>query len=240
MPLSTSLRYFTAALIMTGSAWGQSNVDFSTQVNPIFQVGRAGCSAGGSCHGNGAGGLTLSGNATENYDAIFGKAGNCGLTYITPNSLNGSFLYVKISSNPSCGLRMPQNNPNYFETNQNELALIRVWIEEGALASVPLALAEALELLPAVYSLGANYPNPFNPSTTITYDLPAGSPVVLAVYDLQGRQVAVLEQGYRKAGRHSAVWQGRNRAGESVGSGIYLYRLQTSRFTAQGKMVLLK
>ncbi len=237
MQSSGSLRRLIGILGIASLAWGQSNVDFASQVNPIFTA--AGCTG---CHGSGAGGLTLGSSATANYDALVGVTSSCnGLAYVDPSSTSTSHLYLKITGAQNCGSRMPQGNPSYFDTNTDELALIRVWIEEGALATAStVALQERPGLLPAAYSLGANYPNPFNPSTTITYDLPESGPVTLAVYDLQGRQVAILAQGFRRAGRHSAVWQGRNRAGESVGSGVYLYRLRTDRFTAQGKMVLLK
>jgi hypothetical protein len=77
-------------------------------------------------------------------------------------------------------------------------------------------------LLPAEYALRANYPNPFNPSTTIKFDLPENSNVSLVVYDVLGRKVAELENGTKEAGYHSAVW-----SGDGLSSGVYF-----ARFTA--------
>jgi hypothetical protein len=74
-------------------------------------------------------------------------------------------------------------------------------------------------------SLDRNAPNPFNPRTTIRFDLPAAGPVRLAVYDLAGRLVRVLVEGERAAGSYEAVWDGRDTTGRSAPSGSYLARL---------------
>lgn len=88
---------------------------------------------------------------------------------------------------------------------------------------------------PVVYSLGPNYPNPFNPITTLNFTLPEAAKINLAIYDISGRLVASMVDGYRQAGSHEVTFDGSNLA-----SGIYLYRLQAGDFTASGKMVLLK
>ncbi|GAB4321512.1 MAG: hypothetical protein Kow0074_12530 [Candidatus Zixiibacteriota bacterium] len=94
--------------------------------------------------------------------------------------------------------------------------------------------------LPTAFRLEQNFPNPFNPSTLIQYDLRAPADVKLEVFDIMGRTVSVLHDGYQEAGRYSAVWDGRDRNGHSVASGIYFYRLTTPSFQAARKMVLLK
>ena len=84
------------------------------------------------------------------------------------------------------------------------------------------------------------YPNPFNPRTTITYTLTAPGRVKLQVFDLAGRLVATLIDGYREAGEHLVTWTARDDGGQAVASGIYLLRVQ-SREHAQGyKLVLTK
>ncbi len=88
--------------------------------------------------------------------------------------------------------------------------------------------------VPAGFSLAGNYPNPFNPSTNISFALPAARFVSLAVYDLLGREVAELAGRVMGAGRHDLVWDA---AGFSAG--VYLYRLSAGEFSARGKMVLL-
>jgi hypothetical protein len=88
--------------------------------------------------------------------------------------------------------------------------------------------------------LGQNVPNPFNPNTTIAYGLAADGAVSLRVYDVSGALVRVLVDGWRPAGPHEAVWDGRNGSGEAMSSGVYFYRLQADGFTQTRKMVLLK
>jgi hypothetical protein len=86
----------------------------------------------------------------------------------------------------------------------------------------------------------ANYPNPFNPSTTIRYELPSASLIELAVYDVQGRLVRTLASGPAAAGPHQTAWNGRDQRGNPVASGVYYLRLAASGETMTRKMVLLK
>lgn len=79
------------------------------------------------------------------------------------------------------------------------------------------------------------YPNPFNASTVIRYELREASLVNLEVYDITGRLVAILVKGWREAGTHEVIFDG-----SSLASGIYIYRLSASNFAASGKMVLMK
>jgi hypothetical protein len=88
---------------------------------------------------------------------------------------------------------------------------------------------------PTVYNLHDNYPNPFNPSTTISYDLPTDSKVTLKVYDVLGREVATLVDEYKQAGYHEARLNA-----STMASGVYLYRLQSGSFTATKKFLLLR
>jgi hypothetical protein len=90
-------------------------------------------------------------------------------------------------------------------------------------------------LLPERVELDQNYPNPFNSSTEITYRLPAAGRVTLVVYDLLGRELAKLVEGYEDAGRHSVTFD----AGH-LASGIYFYRLCTGATARNGRMLLLK
>ncbi len=94
-------------------------------------------------------------------------------------------------------------------------------------------------------SLGQNYPNPFNPTTRIEYRLPESSPgakthVSVVVYDVRGAKVRELVNGEQSPGKHAVDWDGRNDAGETVGSGVYFYRMRASGFSGVRKMVLLK
>jgi hypothetical protein len=89
--------------------------------------------------------------------------------------------------------------------------------------------------LPKSYALYQNFPNPFNPSTTIRYDLPQGGVVKLAIYDLMGREVVSLVHGIKPAGRHEVVWDAQGHA-----SGIYFYQLSSGSYTDTKKLAVVK
>jgi len=94
---------------------------------------------------------------------------------------------------------------------------------------------------PVTYRLYANYPNPFNLSTTIRYDLWRATAVTLTIYDLKGAVVKTLVHEKQPAGTYSILWNGCNTENHPVADGIYLYRFQTADGFAQtGKMILLK
>ncbi len=93
---------------------------------------------------------------------------------------------------------------------------------------------------PDNFRLYPAYPNPFNPQTKILYYLPEAVDVELTVFDLKGQLVATLAVGRQEEGLHSAIWDGRNEKGYQVGTGVYLYRLQTGQHHQTGKLVLLK
>lgn len=89
-----------------------------------------------------------------------------------------------------------------------------------------------------VNRLSQNFPNPFNPETWIPYQLASDMNVSLHIYDVQGRRIYAKALGYRKAGSHTAYWDGRNATGESVASGVYFYEIQTETFHATRKMFI--
>jgi len=85
-----------------------------------------------------------------------------------------------------------------------------------------------------------NYPNPFNSSTTIRFDLPASGPIKLAIFNLDGQLVRILTDGTLQAGTHRIGWNGLDEQGKSVASGIYLYQLTNGLLTVTRRMLLLK
>lgn len=94
---------------------------------------------------------------------------------------------------------------------------------------------------PRSFALHPNVPNPFNPQTTIHYDVPAsGADVNIAIYDVAGRLVRELVDERRAAGRWSVQWNGEGTRGERVASGVYFYRMRAGSFVETKKMVLLK
>ena len=94
--------------------------------------------------------------------------------------------------------------------------------------------------VPKAFALHANYPNPFNPSTTIGFDLPVAAVVTLTVYDILGREVVRLENRQMGAGYHQATWNGRANDGREVPTGIYFARITAAEYRQTIKMLLLK
>ncbi len=109
-------------------------------------------------------------------------------------------------------------------------------------ANVPYNLTSVgeSENIPVAYDLVTNYPNPFNPSTTIFFNLAAKGTVRLAIYDALGREVASLVNDVMESGAHRVVWDGRSGAGAHLSSGLYFARLMTARGSTLTKMMLLK
>jgi hypothetical protein len=94
---------------------------------------------------------------------------------------------------------------------------------------------QAASTIPDCYSLDQNYPNPFNPETKIEFSLPKSSIVNLTIFDLLGREVAVLVNEEKQAGIYSVTWKATN-----VSSGLYFYKLQAGEFQTTKKMILMR
>jgi hypothetical protein len=86
----------------------------------------------------------------------------------------------------------------------------------------------------------AVYPNPFNPSTTVSYDLPADAQVSIVIYDAIGQEIRQLVNNAHSIGRYSVQWDARDNLGRSVGSGVYIAKIKAGQFSATQKMLLLK
>ena len=122
-------------------------------------------------------------------------------------------------------------------------ASIRVSDRSGNTSSLTLAGLALTRVLPASVSLGANYPNPFNPETSIPFTVPpdySTAPMYLSIYNLTGQTIRELIGTPAGAGRHTASWDGRDEAGRRVGSGVYIYRLQVGAQIRTRQMLLLK
>ena len=103
----------------------------------------------------------------------------------------------------------------------------------------PLATDDNVAL-PRVFALHPNHPNPFNPETIISYDLPEQSHVTLNIYDLLGRHITVLSDVVMVAGSHTVRWSGTDTFGLRVSSGVYILRFDAEEFTQTRKMLLLR
>lgn len=94
--------------------------------------------------------------------------------------------------------------------------------------------------LPRDYRLDQNFPNPFNPTTNISFSVPVDVEVTLEVYNMLGQKVATLVDGRLPAGNHTVSWNGKTESGQSAATGVYFYRLRSDDFSQTRKMVLIK
>jgi hypothetical protein len=131
-----------------------------------------------------------------------------------------------------------------FDNTGDENHQVDVTVHTLAFEQVGIGDEEGTNRAPLSYKLSQNYPNPFNPSTTISYVVPGsrGStvPVLLEIFSLRGQLVRTLVSGQKSGGEYSVHWDGKDRNGLPVESGIYLYRLQAGEISSLRKMALLK
>ncbi|MDP8232276.1 MAG: T9SS type A sorting domain-containing protein [Candidatus Zophobacter franzmannii] len=95
-------------------------------------------------------------------------------------------------------------------------------------------------IVPVQTELGNNYPNPFNPTTTISYNIANESDVKLEVYNIRGQKVTTVVNERMQPGYHSVIWDGKDKHNKQVSSGVYFYRLKADHKTLTKKMMLLK
>jgi hypothetical protein len=113
------------------------------------------------------------------------------------------------------------------EAGEVNFVLREAYVASSGQAVRAVAQLGSAQLRPQAFALYANYPNPFNPSTSIEYALPRESEVSLVIYDILGQQVRALVLGQKQgAGFYRLAWDGRNSAGRAVASGVYFYRLR--------------
>ena len=119
-----------------------------------------------------------------------------------------------------------------FEGNEKPLGITVFGMDPVAISSIGN--------LPDGFALENNYPNPFNPSTTINFKIGARNPVSLKIFNSIGQEIKTLREGVLSPGEYSAQWDATNNLGEAVSSGVYFYQLTAGKFIANQKMLLLR
>ncbi|UCH10522.1 MAG: T9SS type A sorting domain-containing protein [Fidelibacterota bacterium] len=115
------------------------------------------------------------------------------------------------------------------------------WVNAGEpVPSLGIKAVRDEDLTPDHYTLYPNYPNPFNPTTTIRYANPVPGNVVLRIFDTMGREVYTILGGFQPAGVYKVVWDGRDHHHIPLGAGVYFCRLEAGNVTRTIKMLLLK
>jgi hypothetical protein len=143
-----------------------------------------------------------------------------------------------------CDLNMNWSDPNNFNISENRLCppypdCIEAYTgEQDTSGCEQVSMID--ETFPITYKLYNAYPNPFNPTTTLHYELPLESLVSLNIYDLMGHNIKFIISNKQPAGHHSIKWDATNNLGEPVSAGMYIYMIQVGEFRQVKKMVLLK
>jgi len=126
------------------------------------------------------------------------------------------------------------------DESNKQFALYRSVLDMVYVPAASTDVADADDILPSGFELGVNYPNPFNPSTTIEYTLPSRSQVRIEILNMLGKVVRTLIDESRPAGSHTVSWDGRDDTGSVAASGMYLCRIKAGDFMDARKMILLK
>jgi hypothetical protein len=93
---------------------------------------------------------------------------------------------------------------------------------------------------PIINTLIGNFPNPFNPETTIRFNTAKAEHVTIDIFNIRGQRIKTLLNEYVNSGNHSIVWNGTNDNGQSVSSGVYFYQMKAGEYTSVRRMVLMK
>ncbi len=147
-----------------------------------------------------------------------------------------------LSDDYSLLIGSPGINAGDPEFKDNDGSIADMGAHDGLTLTSPPAVPDSamVVVIPASLELGQNTPNPFNPGTAIQVGIPVASEVRLTIYNVSGQKVSTLVDDYLRAGEHIVAWDGRDRSGRAVASGVYIYRLSTDDQTLTRRMVLVR
>ncbi len=205
------------------------------------------------------GGVFLSTNNGVSWTAVNTRLTNTGVSALV---VNGSNLFagtggVFLSTNN--GTSWTAVNTGLTSTSVYSLAVSGLHLFAGTrgggvwrrpLSEMVTEVEDNFSQVPVGFTLEQNYPNPFwsgatsrsagNPNTTIRYQLPKATQVVLKIYNIFGQEIRTLVNERRTGGVNSVVWDGRDESGKEVSSGIYIYRLQAGEFIQSRKLSFVR
>jgi len=181
-----------------------------------------------------SGTATMLGNIAGNNTLKFSSVGEADYQtvqyFVIPAGGNVSYDVMIFPIQPGDyynEINLSTDDPNHLITNIPVLAVV-----------LPTATED--NTVHPVTALKGNFPNPFNPTTTIYYSLKTDDQVSIEIYNLLGQKVKTLLNGKVRSGDHSLVWDGKDDSGKPVSSGIYFYKMASGRFTSSRKMILMK
>jgi len=173
------------------------------------------------------GNATLTGTITMPNGLTLGGSANYSISAHSANSFTASF-YCETVGNYNGNIVITSNDPNHptFTIPVN--------------ADVTPNYETDMPIIPLANTLYANYPNPFNPTTNISFEVKERGVISIDIFNVKGQKVRTLQNGVLNSGIYNIVWNGEDESQRNVGSGVYFYRMQTGEFTAIRKMLLLK
>ncbi|MCK4639941.1 MAG: T9SS type A sorting domain-containing protein [Candidatus Marinimicrobia bacterium] len=170
---------------------------------------------------------------------------NLGFNIYCSKSSNGQFIMINNQLIPGAGNSSSRHEYEYIDNGLTNG--IKYWYKledvdysgntelHGPVSATPMKKAA-----PSEFCLYPNYPNPFNPVTTISYDLPEEGHVELSVYNIRGERVKTLLKGFQEVGSYQLSWDGRDQNSEILSSGIYLLQISTGNYLKTNKMVFIR
>jgi V8-like Glu-specific endopeptidase len=149
---------------------------------------------------------------------------------------------------PAKYVKLVLDHPDPTESDYCQIGEIEIYTQTDTvlalenLAKIPVIQSEPATIaeMPKSYYVEQNYPNPFNPETTIGFQIPDDSQVILKIYNMMGQEITTLVDGQLSAGSHSIMWNGCDNQGKKVPSGMYLYQFRAGNYNVTKKMVLLE
>ena len=179
---------------------------------------------------------TLSGQSYDNFPINYGFPFKGTPTiYDTDNDGDLEIIIGSTQSLVSIDIKESGSAEGYWNTHRSNMQ------RNGHFISNLDALDISDQIIDYEFALYNAYPNPFNPTTTIEYEVPFSMDVILNVYDISGKLVKTLVNDMKNTGKHSIVWDGTNQYGNSVANGMYIYKLISSEnISISNKMILLK
>jgi hypothetical protein len=160
--------------------------------------------------------------------------------YQSYNGTNWSLVRYVTSTSTSDQLSISGSGSFYLRVEVKDDAFVTYTDDHYVRVIFDKQASSGIKNTPKDYVLAQNHPNPFNPTTSISFSLPKDEHVVLSIYNITGQLVRTLVNERKNAGTHSIMWNGRNESGAQVTSGLYIYKIKAGSYTQVRKMSLMK
>ena len=216
-------RYFIFSILLCMFTLLQA-VDYANEIQPIFTANCTGC------HGS-SGGLNLSEGVSYGNLVNVTSQGYAPSLRVVPGSASTSVLWNKVSGTTGYGSQMPASGCCLDDPT---IGLIETWINEGALEEETADIAKG-DFLPTKLILNPIYPNPFNPSTTISWEQPGAENIHISIFNQQGQLSDEFPLTKSQPGSHTFDWHP-----GGLPTGVYLICLTGETFTVTQRAVYLK